>query len=99
MSDPFTGEKRPGVWLAAYGQRRWETVRIGRANGKLMVMRPPADIFLSWVDADGKTRFDNSRLRGDDDGLSPYTPHTTGAAGIFWQSRLRDFQLQEKNKR
>ena len=99
MSDPFTGDKRAGIWLAAYGQRRWETIRIGRVRGKLMVMRPLADMFLSWVDASGQTRFDNIRLAGDDKGLIPYTPHTTGAAGIFWQDLLRDFQLQEENKR
>jgi len=99
MSDPFTGAKRPGVWLVAYGQRRWETIRLKRVGEKLMVARPLTDMFLSWVDADGRTRFDNIKPAGDDNNFIPYTPHTTGAAGIFWQDRLRDFQVQGKNNR
>ena len=89
MTDPFTGERRPGIWLLAYGQRRWENIRVKRIDGKLMVVRPRmADMFLSWADANGETLFDNAPLSGDDNSLIPYTPHTTGAAGIFWRSRL-----------
>ncbi|HBT97172.1 MAG TPA: hypothetical protein DEB25_05875 [Desulfobulbaceae bacterium] len=99
MTDPLTGEKRPGVWLLAYGQRRWERIRIGRVSGKLEVLRPLGDMSLSWTDAEGNVRFDNFSLAGDDKGPRPYTPHTTGAAGIFWPGRLRGFQLQGKDKR
>ncbi|MDR0476709.1 MAG: hypothetical protein LBH14_02045, partial [Desulfobulbaceae bacterium] len=38
MSDPFTGERRPGFWLLAYGQRRWENIRTARIAGKLVVV-------------------------------------------------------------
>jgi len=98
MSDPFTGERRPGVWLLAYGQRRWENIRLGHVSGKLVVLRPAHDMFLSWTDTTGEVRFDNFPLAGDNNKLIPYTPHTTGAAGIFWQGRLRGFQLQKKDK-
>ena len=48
---------------------------------------------LSAVDKDGKVIFDN--LRGDGDGLLPYTPHTIGSAGIFYLSRFSHLLLSE----
>ena len=103
MTDPFTGEKRPGLWLLAYGQRRWENIRAGLIDGKLTVLRPMAAMSLSWVDANENIRFDNIQLDKDDKNLTPYTPHTTGPAGLFWQNRLsanlRDFQIPRKGNR
>ena len=108
MADPFIGERRPGLWLLAYGQRRWENIRVERIDGKLTVVRPMVDMFLSWSDVDGETLFDNVPLKEDDNGLIPYTPHTTGAAGIFWHDRLRlsgsgsqtgGLRLQEKDNK
>jgi len=39
------------------------------------------------VDDQGEPLFDN--LRGAGDGLKPYTPHTTGPAGLFYRDRLQ----------
>ncbi|MDR3090039.1 MAG: hypothetical protein LBU39_09505 [Desulfobulbaceae bacterium] len=99
MSDPFTGEKRPGVWLLAYGQRRWEHIRLERVGELVTVVRPLNDIFLSWLDVEGVARFDNRPLAGENILFAPYTPHTTGAVGMFRQERLRRIQLLERDQR
>ena len=36
---------------------------------------------------DGEAVFDN--VRGKDDGLRPYAPHTIGPAGMFYRDRLQ----------
>jgi hypothetical protein len=88
MRDGLTGESRPGVWYMGYGQRRWENILIQKdADGIIKVFRPVLDLRLSMVEANGQVPFDN--LKGKDDGLRPYTPHTTGHAGLFYLDRFK----------
>ncbi len=89
MTDNLTGKKKPGIWLQGYGLRRWENMLIRQdADGMIKVFRPLLDLHLSAVDAQGKIigGFDN--LSGGADGLLPYTPHTTGPAGLFYEQRF-----------
>ncbi|MDO5675690.1 MAG: hypothetical protein Q4G66_12375 [bacterium] len=88
MRDGLSGEVRPGMWYKGYTERRWERMLIGKdSSGMLRVLRPVLDLRLSMADEDGEPRFDN--VRGKDDGLRPYTPHTTGPAGLFYRDRLQ----------
>ena len=88
MGDGISGEIRPGMWLKGFTERRWERMLIGRdASGRLRIMRPVLDLRLSMTTADGEAVFDN--VRGQDDGLRPYAPHTIGPAGMFYRDRLQ----------
>lgn len=88
MRDGLTGLEKPGIWYKGFTERRWERMLIGRdAEGRLRVLRPVLDLRLSMVDDKDVLRFDN--LRGRDAGHLPYTPHTTGPAGLFYRDRLR----------
>jgi len=98
MSDKITGSIRPGLWYKGFTMRRWENVLLGRdKNGTITTMRPLLDYRLSWIDEDETVRFDSvpPRLK-DRGGLRPYTPHTTGPAGIFYNERIRFFIEIEK---
>jgi len=87
MRDGITGETKTGLWYKGFTQRRWEDMIIRRdSDGIIKVFRPILDLRLSYVDSDGNPVFDNST--GRDDGLRPYTPHTTGPAGMFYLNRL-----------
>jgi hypothetical protein len=95
MTDKFTGQSRPGLWLKTFATRRWESPLIGRDSmGQLRVMRPSLDLHLSWLDEQGVVRFD--AVAGTGDTLRPYTPHTIGKAGAFYQQRLRETPPAEK---
>jgi len=87
MPDGITGKLKPGVWYKGFLQRRWETMVIRRdQDGRIKVFRPILDLHLSAVDAKGRVLFDN--LTGRNDGYLPYTPHTTGPAGLFYKQRF-----------
>lgn len=87
MADGITGQVRPGVWYMGYTQRRWSDILIRRdTDGIIKVFRPILDLHLSAVDADEDVLFDNLEGRGS--GLLPYTPHTTGPAGLFYLQRF-----------
>jgi len=89
MTDTFTGQSRPGLWLQLFALRRWEEPLLGRdSRGQLRVMRPSLDLHLTWVDEAGKTVFD--AVTGKGSGLRPYTPHTIGKAGAFYRLRLAE---------
>lgn len=97
MQDGLTGQHSPGIWLKGYITRRWENVNLGRdAHGQITVVRPILDYSLSWVDEDDTVQFDAVPAQVDKDGLRPYTPHTTGPAGLFYQARIQQFLIQEK---
>jgi hypothetical protein len=88
MRDGLTGEAKPGVWYQGFGQRRWEQMVIRRdSDGIIKVFRPLLDLRLSMVEADGTVPFDN--ITGQTSGYLPYTPHTTGPAGLFYRERFR----------
>jgi len=96
MADGITGQVRPGVWYKGYTQRRWEKLIIKRdVDGIIKVFRPILDLHLSAVDEDGEVLFDN--LTGTGSGLLPYTPHTTGSAGLFYRNRFAHL-LKIKNE-
>lgn len=90
MRDGLTGQSRPGVWLKGFGQRRWQPLMLERdPHGVVQVVRPVLDLRLSMVDGQGRVVFDN--VSGQGAAWLPYTPHTTGHAGIFYFDRLRRF--------
>ena len=92
MTDKITGEKRPGVWYKGFGQRRWESITLGRDNrNRIRVMRPMLDLHLSWLNEDEEVRFDSVVGPSNPTGLTPYTPHTTGRAGLFYRERLHAY--------
>jgi hypothetical protein len=98
MSDKISGELFPGLWHKGYVMRRWEEMPIGRdKSGKLRVMRPLLDMYLSWVDEDGEVRFDSVPASTENNGMLPYTPHTTGKAGLFYKDRIKLLFSLEKD--
>jgi hypothetical protein len=87
MRDGITGEARPGVWYQGFTERRWEGLLIRRdSDGVIKVFRPVLDLRLSAIDSEENVLLDS--VAGSGPGLLPYTPHTTGAAGMFYQSRF-----------
>lgn len=100
MSDKINGEKKQGIWHQGYTMRRWETIQLGRdLNGRISVMRPVLDLYLSWIDKDHRVRFDGITGESAGKGLRPYTPHTTGPAGMFYRQRLEEFYRMEKGEK
>ncbi|NLX17820.1 MAG: hypothetical protein GXY53_00855, partial [Desulfobulbus sp.] len=88
MRDGLTGTAKPGIWYQGFIQRRWEQMEIHRdSDGIIKVFRPILDLHLSMVEADGTVPFDN--ITGQTDTLRPYTPHTTGPAGLFYRDRFQ----------
>jgi hypothetical protein len=89
-TDKITGSKKSGVWLKGYQMRRWEEPIIKKdAQGVLQVMRPLLAMQLSWVNDEGEVIFDAVQPPANKSSLTPYTPHTTGKAGAFWQMRVK----------
>lgn len=96
-TDTISYKKRLGIWYKGYSMRRWETIPLGRAeNGIISVMRPELNLSLSWIDENEEIRFDGHDAEAANNGLLPYTPHTIGPAGIFYEERLRAFRKTEK---
>ncbi|WP_419174983.1 hypothetical protein [Desulfosediminicola sp.] len=97
MSDKITGDMRLGIWYKGFVMRRWEEPLLGRADdGTIQVVRPKLDISLSWIDEDEEVHFDSIPSLAPNQGKVPYTPHTTGPAGIYYEQRLRDFLRSEE---
>jgi hypothetical protein len=87
MRDGITGEERPGVWYQGFIQRRWEEMLIRRdSDGVIKVFRPVLDLRLSAIDSEETVLLDS--VAGSGPELLPYTPHTTGAAGMFYRNRF-----------
>ncbi len=90
MSDTLTREQKPGVWLQGYGLRRWEKMIIRQdKDGIIKVFRPILDLHLSAADENGEVIAGLDNIAGNSGGLLPYTPHTTGPAGLFYEQRFR----------
>ena len=99
MTDKITGEPKTGLWYKGYVTRRWENIVIGRdTSGRLQVMRPLLDLHLSWVDEDENVRFDSIQISDGIQKFTPYTPHTTGKAGLFYRERIMKFLQPADNK-
>ncbi len=99
MLDKINGEGKKGIWYQGYTMRRWESVQLGRdTQGRISVMRPVLDLHLSWIDEEGKVRFDAIQGQAANKGLVSYTPHTTGAAGMFYRQRLQEFYRLEEDR-
>lgn len=97
MTDKILGGSKTGLWYKGYETRRWENVIIGRdKEGILQVMRPLLDISLSWVNEDGDVIFDSFKSNAENDGYTPYVPHTTGKAGLFYKDRIENFLKSEQ---
>ncbi|PIE58487.1 MAG: hypothetical protein CSA33_03435 [Desulfobulbus propionicus] len=87
MRDGITGKATPGVWFKGYGQRRWENMHIARdTDGMIKIFRPILDLRLSMVNDEEQVLFDN--ITGTGSVYKPYTPHTTGPAGLFFRTRF-----------
>jgi hypothetical protein len=94
MPDTVTGEIIPGVWYKGFTQRRWENMMVRQdRDGLIKVFRPILDLRLSYVDSDENVVFDN--IQGSGQVLLPYTPHTTGKAGMFYLNRFAHLLNQE----
>jgi hypothetical protein len=90
MSDKFTGTELPGIWFKGFSERRWEQPILYRdESGTITTGRPILDLSLSWTDSDEIVRFDNVMPVPGTRKVRSYTPHTIGAAGLFYQERLR----------
>ena len=97
MSDAITGKRKKGIWLQGYTLRRWENMLIRKDNdGIIKVFRPILDLHLSAGDENGDIIADLDNIVGKDAGLLPYTPHTTGPAGLFYEQRF--LNLLEKRE-
>ena len=97
MSDKITGSKNLGLWYKGFTMRRWEQVLLSRdTNGRIVTVRPILDFTLSWIDEEEEVRFDSVAPQLNRGGLRPYTPHTTGAAGLFYNNRIQLFLKSEK---
>lgn len=88
MTDQISGAVKTGTWLKSYELRRWEPVFCPDGEGRLQVCRPLLDLHLSYVNQDGEVIFDSISPITETRKLLPYTPHTVGPAGAFYQQRL-----------
>jgi len=87
MRDGITSAMRPGVWYQGFTQRRWEDMLIRRdSDGVIKVFRPVLDLRLSAINSEDTVLLDS--VAGKGSGLLPYTPHTTGPAGLFYRNRF-----------
>lgn len=98
MSDKITGTIKAGLWYKGFTERRWEKVVLGRdEDNTITTLRPLLDYQLSWIDEDEEIRFDSVSPPFNQSGFLPYTPHTTGQAGVFYNERIRRF-LENENR-
>jgi len=99
MSDKITGAMKPGLWYKGFTKRRWEKFILGRdTDNTITTLRPMLDFKLSWVEENEEIRFDSVSSAASNSGLLPYTPHTTGPAGMFYNERIRVFVQNEKKQ-
>ncbi len=89
MLDQFSSRQKPGIWYSSFGKRRWEDILIRTdKDNTIKVFRPLLDLRISAIDEDGEVLADLDNLSGTGSGLLPYTPHTTGPAGLFYEKRF-----------
>lgn len=91
MRDQLSTIPYLGIWLKGYELRRWETPLIGTdKDGRLQTFRPILDLHLSVVNQDEEVVFDGVGIIEEQRRFLPYTPHTIGKAGAFYQQRLQE---------
>lgn len=96
MTDKFTGDSQLGIWFKGYSQRRWDRIPLALSqNGIVEVTRPALSLFVSWIDNDETVHYDTIFPSRGNEVFLPYTPHTTGPAGLFYEERLRNFFGQD----
>jgi len=99
ISDKISGTLQSGLWYKGFTKRRWESIILGRdANNTITTLRPILDFKLSWINENETIRFDSVAPPGKLNGFRPYTPHTTGPAGLFYNERIRLFIKNEKKE-
>jgi hypothetical protein len=87
MHDTITGRPMYGLWFKGYTERRWERIKTGRdSDGMIRIFRPILDLRVSYINDDEQVVFDN--VTGSGPALLPYTPHTTGPAGLLYLDRF-----------
>ncbi len=99
MKDGITGIDKDGLWYKGFLQRRWEDMIIRKdIDGIYKIFRPILDLHLSAINEDEEVLFDN--IHGSEITHLPYTPHTTGPAGLFYKLRFNNQKKnQEKNQK
>ncbi len=91
MKNQFTNKKEPGIWLESFYKRRWSPVPMGfNKNGKLVVIRPLLDIYLSYIDKNDNIVFSNLHPKTV---WLPYTPHTISKADTFRTLKIQAWLL------
>ncbi len=103
MSDKFTGRLTPGIWFQGFYLRRWGPVVIGESEkGRLEVLRPLLELYLSYVNSDEDVVFDNITPEGMDSnpwlGWVPYHPHTIGKADVSRTRRVSEWLRSDHGK-
>lgn len=99
MTDSLTGKTKPGIWYQGYTLRRWENLLIRQdKDGVLKIFRPILDLRLSAADKDGRVIAGLDSIAGTGSGLLPYTPHTTGPAGLFYEQRFLNLLGNQEEK-
>ena len=90
MTDKITGELYSGLWLLGYELRRWEFPLVCKDEQEMLhICRPLLDLHLTYVNEQEEVVFNAiAPARAPEKGLLPYTPHTIGRAGAFFQQRL-----------
>ncbi len=89
LPDQINGQQKAGIWYSGFTQRRWEDILIDKdTDGIIKVFRPLLDLRLSAIDEDEEVIANFDNVAGKDSGLRPYTPHTTGPAGLFYEQRF-----------
>ncbi len=102
MTDKITGQFVKGLWFKGFYQRRWGPVILGESQkGRLEVLRPVCELYVSYVDSDGEVIINNLMPQDMNKnplvGWAPYMPHTIGRADSYrcqkvsnWLSRHMD---------
>lgn len=91
IKNQFTNKELSGVWLESFYKRRWSPIALGfNKKGKLVVVRPLLDIYLSYIDKDGEIIFSNLHPKRT---WLPYCPHTISKADIFRTLSIQNWLL------
>ncbi|WP_456407177.1 cytochrome c3 family protein [Caldithrix abyssi] len=90
-TNKLSGEKMAGVWYKGWTFRRWETPVLGwDTYGKVSVIRPLYQYFITFVDSLDRVWIDSQKPRRRDGEVGwnwdAYAPHTIGKKGRTCES-------------